>query len=480
MTDPNVVTAAPAATDHLIDSSATPVELRPMTRAQFDAWLAGATPAQAAWVRALDFTAEAGKRALLPGAQGDGRLEAVLLGVEAPADLWSFAALPQELPAGDYRLSADLPPELAEAAALGWAIGGYRFRRYKSDDAAPLARLVWPEAVDRDEVARLAAGVGLVRDLINTPAEDMGPADLEGSARDLAERYGGRLAVTVGDDLLAADYPAIHAVGRAAGAARAPRLLDLSWSGSETGPQVTLVGKGVCFDTGGLDLKSAGNMKLMKKDMGGAAHVLGLAYLIMDAGLPLRLRVLVPAVENAVSGEAFRPLDVLRTRQGLTVEVGDTDAEGRLILCDALAEAGRDAPDLLIDMATLTGAARVALGTEVPALFCNHEPLARAALAAADSQDDPLWRLPLHQPYRRLLDSKVADLCNIPSSGFGGAITAALFLERFVPDSVPWIHVDLMAWTPSARPGRPEGGEAQGLRALFALLRETGARGGWR
>ena len=478
MSDSYTVVANPAAPDHLIDAAEAPVELLPLTKAELESWRAAASPSDAAWVAALDFSAQAGKFALLPAP--DGSLLRVLLGVEDPADLWAFAGLPEALPAGDYCLAKGSSGALAEVAALGWAIGGYRFRRYKTKEETKLARLVWPDGLDRAEVSRLAAGVGWVRDLITTPAEDMGPGDLEGSARDLCDRYGAQLTVVAGPELLERDYPAVHTVGRAAAQGREPRLIDLTWTGSESGPQVTLVGKGVCFDSGGLDLKSPANMKLMKKDMGGAAHVLGLAYLIMDAGLPLRLRVLVPAVENAVSGNAFRPLDILRTRQGLTVEVGDTDAEGRLILCDALAEAVRDRPDLLLDMATLTGAARVALGTELPALFCNSDTLAAAALTAAEQEGDPLWRLPLHKPYERFLDSKVADLSNIGSTGFGGAITAALFLQRFVPEGTPWIHIDLMAWNTASRPGRPEGGEAQGLRALFRLVRMTAERGSWR
>lgn len=468
------------ATSHLVEPAAAApdgvAEIVAVTKDGLAAWREAATPRERAWVEALGFAAEPGKTALLADEQG--RLARVLLGVEGEGDLWSWAGLPSTLPAGAYRLAPGSAG--ARSAALGWAIGGYRFDRYKSQASAPLARLVWPAEVEAAHVRRLAQAVWLVRDLINTPAEDMGPAELEAAARTLAADYDASLSVTLGADLLDADYPAIHAVGRAAAPGRAPRLIDLNWSGAPAGPRVTLVGKGVCFDTGGLDLKSAANMKLMKKDMGGAAHVLGLARLVMDARLPLRLRVLIPAVENAVSGNAFRPLDVLRTRQGLTVEVGDTDAEGRLILCDALAEAGRQNPDLLLDMATLTGAARVALGTELPALFSNDDALAEAALAAGRAEDDPLWRLPLHPPYRRHLDSKVADLSNIGGSGFGGAITAALFLERFVPEGTPWIHVDLMAWNTGGRPGRPEGGEAQGLRALFALVAETAERGGWR
>jgi leucyl aminopeptidase len=468
----------PSATAHLVESAEGAVEIVPLAKPDLEAWLERAQPAEAAWVRALGFAGEAGKTAVLPAAEGG--LGRALVGVERAGDLWSYAGLPFGLPAGTYRLAEGAAPEVAEALALGWAIGGYRFARYKTKEGDRPAELVWPAGADTAEVARRAESVWLVRDLVNTPAEDMGPADLEATARGLADAYGAELTVTAGDDLLTAGYPAIHAVGRAAGAGRAPRLIDLGWTGDASGPLIALVGKGVCFDTGGLDLKSAANMKLMKKDMGGAAHVLGLARLVMDARLPVRLRMLIPAVENAVSGESFRPLDVLTTRQGLTVEVGDTDAEGRLILCDAIAEAVAQEPDLLLDMATLTGAARVALGTELPALFCNSDPLAEAALAAGRAEDDPVWRLPLHAPYRRHLESKVADISNIGGGGFGGAITAALFLERFVPEGTPWIHLDLMSWNTAGRPGRPEGGEAQALRSLWTLLRQTADRGGWR
>ncbi|MGH6959389.1 MAG: leucyl aminopeptidase family protein, partial [Dongiaceae bacterium] len=323
----------------------------------------------------------------------------------------------------------------------------------------------------REAVERTARAVFLVRDLVNTPAEDMGPAELAAAAEGVARAAGARLKVVVGDALLKANYPMVHAVGRAS--ARAPRLIDLRWG--DRGPRIALVGKGVCFDSGGLDLKPSSNMLLMKKDMGGAAHVLALAQMIMATGLPVRLRVLVPAVENSVSGNAFRPLDVLRSRKGLTVEVGNTDAEGRLILADALAEACTEKPDLLVDCATLTGAARVALGTDLPALFANDDATAEALLRHGQAEDDPLWRLPLHRPYRKQLDSKVADINNVSAGAYGGAITAALFLAEFVEPAVPWVHIDMMAWNVSARPGRPEGGEAVALRALYALIAERAA-----
>jgi leucyl aminopeptidase len=326
---------------------------------------------------------------------------------------------------------------------------------------------VWPDAADRAAVQRTAEAIYLVRDLINLPANDLGPAELADAAEKLARRHKAKCRVIVGDELIEAGYPAIHAVGRAS--VRAPRLIDLTW-GRKSHSKVTIVGKGVCFDSGGLDIKPSSGMLLMKKDMGGAAHALGLAHMIMAAGLPVRLRVLVPAVENMVSGDAFRPLDVLRTRKGLTVEVGNTDAEGRLILCDALAEACREKPALLVDFSTLTGAARVALGPDIPAMFSNDDALADDLAAAGRAVSDPVWRLPLHQPYRKGLDSKVADIGNVASGGFAGAIVAGLFLEAFVEPGIPWAHFDLSAWNFSARPGRPEGGEALALRAVHAVI----------
>ncbi len=423
--------------------------------------------ATAAWARRTGFSARPGEICLVPGP--DGTLARVLVGASDEA-VWGHAALAAGLPAGAYRLEDRLDRRSATAAALGWALGGYRFRRYrgKAGDGAG-ARLVWPRGADRAAVERAAEATFLVRDLVNTPAADMGPAELAAAARRLARRHGARVSVIVGRDLLRRGYPLIHAVGRAS--PRAPRLVDLRW-GAAGRPRVTLVGKGVCFDSGGLDLKSASGMKLMKKDMGGAANALGLAAMIMAAELPVRLRVLIPAVENSVSGAAMRPGDVLRSRKGLTVEVGNTDAEGRLVLADALAEADREKPALLVDLATLTGAARVALGPEVPAFFSGDDALAEALARHAGTTDDPLWRLPLWDPYRRSLESRIADLNNVAEGGYAGAITAALFLRSFVDGRTPWIHVDMMAWNTRGRPGRPEGGEAQSIRALFALIEE--------
>lgn len=453
----------------LVDETTGAVPLICLRPQNLDAWRGAQPPARATWVTAAGFLARAGETCLLPGEGGV--LSGALVGLGEAPDRWALAGSPTALPQGTYAL-ADTPateaPGFAEAVAVAWALGAHRFDRYRTRaPAEPPARLAWPAGVDRAAVARRVAAITLTRDLVNTPAADMGPADLAAVARALAERHGGVFTEIVGDTLLTENWPVVHAVGRAS--ARAPRLLDLRW-GDDAHPRVTLVGKGVVFDTGGLDLKPAGNMQLMKKDMGGAAHALGLAHAIMAAGLPVRLRVLIPAVENAVSGDSFRPLDVLTTRKGLTVEVGNTDAEGRLVLADALAEADAENPALLLDLATLTGAARVALGPDVPALFCRDEALAADLLAAGETTGDPLWRLPLHAGYRPLLDSPVADLNSTGSSPHAGAITAALFLAEFVSPETPWAHLDLFAWAPKARPGRPEGGAAQGLDALFTLI----------
>ena len=449
-------------------SGATPVTA--VAREAYDDWLKGQEAAVRDWIGRSGFRPQPGAFCLLPGEAG--AVAQVLMVFDAEESIWSFAALPTTLPPGLYRLDQGLRPGLASRAALGWALGSYSFTRYK-ENPREYPRLVWPKSADRDQVSHTAEAIALVRDLINTPAGDMGPSHLAEAARALAKRHKAKCAVIVGDTLLKRNYPAVHAVGRAA--ADEPRLIDLRWG--TRGPKVTLVGKGVCFDTGGLDLKPAAGMKLMKKDMGGAAHVLGLASLIMAEKLPLRLRVLIPAVENAVSGNAFRPLDVLQTRKGLTVEVGNTDAEGRLILCDALTEADGEKPDLLLDFATLTGAARVALGPDLPAMFSNDDKLAGLILRHGAAEGDPVWRLPLFKGYRQGLESKVADLNNISNSPYGGAITAALFLETFVSPGTSWAHFDVMAWNVASRPGRPEGGEAMGLRAVYAAIVELTRRG---
>lgn len=432
---------------------------------EFDTWLGRQDQVTRRWVNSCGFQAKPGSSCLVPDT--DHGLASVLLGSRAD-DIWALGALPASLPAGSYYLACEGEPEQLERLGLGWALGSYQFNRYR-ERPAPTASLALPASCDLAHIRRLAAATNLVRDLINTPAEDMMPEHLAAAAEQVAQKYGASFEQIVGDELLSRNYPTIHAVGRAS--THPPRLLDLRW-GDPAHPKLTLVGKGVCFDSGGLDIKPASGMRLMKKDMGGAAHVLGLAQAVMDAGLPVRLRVLVPAVENAISGNAFRPGDVIRTRQGLSVEIDNTDAEGRLVLCDALSEAATEAPALLIDFATLTGAARVAVGTDMPAYFCTDRQLAARLLEQADREQDPIWQLPLHQPYRELLDSKIADLVNSSSGGYAGAITAALFLQEFVPAGMAWTHFDLMAWNTRSRPGRPEGGEAMGLRAVYAYLRD--------
>ncbi len=452
----------------LIDDDAGAVPVVAVSKAGLAAWHESAPARERDWVMATGFTGDAGKLALVPDKKGG--LGRVLVGMaEGEAAMWAFAGLSDTLPEGGYRIEAIPDGTDASRIALGWALGTYAFTRYRAPKKASGARLVWPDGADRGLVERLAGGTFLARDLVNTPASDMGPAELADAAVAVAEKAGARHRVIEGDALLDENYPTIHAVGRAS--ARAPLLVDITW-GDKSAPKVTLVGKGVCFDSGGLDLKTASGMLMMKKDMAGAAIMLGLAQAIMAAALPVRMRVLLPCVENAVSGNAMRPRDIVKTRKGLTVEIGNTDAEGRLILCDALAEASTENPALLVDAATLTGAARVALGPELPALFCNDDSLAAALAAAGTLEDDPVWRMPLWRPYRRNLDSKIADLNNVSEGPQGGAITAALYLQEFVAPGIPWAHLDVMAWNNRARPGRPEGAEAQTLRALYAHIAE--------
>jgi leucyl aminopeptidase len=419
-----------------------------------------------AFADAAGFEAKAGRHLLLPAA--DGALAGVLFALEpadeASKDLFWPGALPGVLPPGAYRFAN--APHDSRLAALAFALGCYRFARYRKQEAKDI-KLELPGNVDGEDLSRMADGVCLARDLINTPANDMGPPDLEDAARALAGRHGASVRSVVGDDLISENFPLVHAVGRAA--ARAPRLIDIAW-GDPGHPKITLVGKGVCFDTGGLDIKPESGMLNMKKDMGGAACMLALAHMLMDRGSRIRLRVIIPAVENAISGAAFRPRDVYRSRKGLTVEIGNTDAEGRLILADAIALADEEHPDLIADMATLTGAARVALGTEVPPFYTDDDALASALANSAASENDPLWRMPLWRPYDQLLESKVADVNNVSSSNFGGSITAALFLRRFVDAAKAWLHCDIFAWNQTAKPGRPEGAECQAARALYALL----------
>ncbi|MFN3643511.1 MAG: leucyl aminopeptidase family protein [Gemmobacter sp.] len=441
-----------------------PLHLVPAeTAAAFAATL---PPEQAAWLAETGWTGAAGDLALLPGPGGAVAGAAFGLGDAAARRRrrLALAAAMARLPAGAWTLAADLGPDDAAEAALAALLAQYRFTRYRAAPV-PAARLHPPAGVDAPRIAAIAAGEFLTRDLINTPAADMGPAELEGALRALAARFGARVTATTGDALLAANLPLIHAVGRAS--PRAPRLLALDWG--ETGPQVTLVGKGVCFDTGGLDLKPSASMLLMKKDMGGAATVMGLAQMLMQTQAPLRLRVLIPAVDNAVAGNAFRPKDILTARNGLTVEVNNTDAEGRLVLADALALAAEAPCDLLVSMATLTGAARVALGPDIAPFYTDDDPLAATLADAAAAVRDPVWRMPLHAPYEADIEPGIADLDNAPSGGMAGSITAALFLRRFA-GAARYVHFDIYAHQPADAPGQPKGGVGQGARALFAAL----------
>jgi len=422
------------------------------------------SPAERRWAQAAAF--EGAPNSFCALADAKGNIARVLAGVAAADDPWALAALPMKLPMGRYEIGKGAVNVAPHDAAFAWDLGSYQFTRYKKAKRTPSELQV--ELSGRVvESLQLAEAVRLVRDLINTPTEDLGPAELSDVAREQAELFGGEFQEWVGDDLLAQNFPAIHAVGRAA--SRPPRLIEIRW-GNPKNPRLAIVGKGVCFDSGGLDIKGAEGMRLMKKDMGGAAHAIALARLVMQRKLPYRLHLLVPAVENAIAGNAYRPGDVIRTRAGHTVEVGNTDAEGRVILCDALAYAVERKPKTLIDFATLTGAARVALGPELPVLFANDEKLARRLLDAADANSDPMWRLPLWRNYRRLFDSDVADFNNSGRGGFAGAIAAALFLDYFVPDDIAWAHFDVFSWNDVARPGRPAGGDAQGLRAVLAAL----------
>jgi leucyl aminopeptidase len=434
-------------------------------------WLATQDPATRAWLDALRFRAERHQLVVLP--DGAGALRGAVLGLGALAaaselELWHLAGAPERLPVETWRIETVLPPAAATAAALGWATGSYRFDRYRSAPRTPAngAALVPPALADMDYVRNASQALAMARDFINMPAADMTPTLLASEASELARRHDGQARIVDGD-ALKDGYPAVYAVGRAA--AQAPRLIDLIW-GQPSHPKLTLVGKGVCFDSGGLDLKTAAGMLMMKKDMGGAACVLALASMIMQRRLPVRLRVLIPAVENAVSGDAYHPGDVLRTRRGISVEVGNTDAEGRLVLCDALAAAGEEEPDLLIDLATLTGAARIALGPELPALFGTRDDTVEALLRHGRELADPLWRMPLWSGYDDEFSSKVADVNNVSASSFAGSIIGALFLRRFVAATQDWLHVDLYAWNGKERPGRPVGAEAQAVRALYALI----------
>ena len=435
----------------------------------YAAWLRGQTPHTATWLASQGYRPERGRLLCVPGLDGPSGSVVVGLGSNPEIDLWLAAGLADRLPAGDYHLGASLTPSQSTHFTLGWLLGGYRYSRYRSGEGLPARpRLQIPKGADAPYAIAAGKAANLARDLINTPANDLGPAELEAAARTLASELGGELQVLQGEPLLQG-YPLIEAVGR--GSPRAARLIDLRFP-RPGAPRVTLVGKGVCFDTGGLDLKPAAGMLLMKKDMGGAACALALTQMLRTLQAPIDLRLLIPAVENSVDGFSFRPGDVLRSRKGLSVEIGNTDAEGRLVLADALADAALDNPDLLIDLATLTGAARVALGPDLPAVFSGDRTVLADLQRHGEEQGDPLWPMPLWAGYSDELNSRIADLNNASASGFAGAITGALFLQRFVADPTRWIHLDLYAWNPKDRPGRPIGAEAQGIRALYGLIRQ--------
>ncbi|PHP28408.1 leucyl aminopeptidase family protein [Limimaricola cinnabarinus] len=448
------------------DADALPLRL--VAPETLDAALEALPEVARGWARAQGFKAGAGAVLALPDAKGGLWGALVGLGDETARRRGRFiaASAASKLPEGTYALDPATDPALAAETALGWLLESYRFDRY-AEQFAPKARLVAPEGIDAERIRAIAAGEALTRDLINTPASDMGPADLEAAAAGLAEEFGARMAVTRGEDLLAGNLPLIHTVGRAAAPDRAPRLIDMRWG--DQGPTLTLVGKGVCFDTGGLNLKPGGSMALMKKDMGGAATVLGLARMIMALGLKIRLRVLIPAVENSVSADAFRPGDILASRKGLTVENNNTDAEGRLVLADALALGAEESPDLMISMATLTGAARVAVGPDLAPFYTDADEDAAAIARAAARVADPVWRMPFHDPYEPLIEPGIADLDNAPSGGMAGSVTAALFLRRFA-EGTRYAHFDIYGWNPRPAPARPKGGVGMGARALLEAM----------
>lgn len=437
------------------------ISIKVVVKNHFASWLEEQSDETKEWLIATQFRAEANALRLIPGKNGN--ISAVLYCVEDLDHFWNGGSLPLTLPEGIYQFEGIQTRYLSYAIA--WGLGAYQFTRYKSPTRQP-AQLYLPAEYETS-VKNMVQSIYLVRDCINTPTDDMGPTQLAKVAEKLANEFGASFNQVVGEELLQQNYPCIYTVGRASD--DEPRLLDIRW-GQPHHPKVTLVGKGVCFDSGGLDLKPASYMLLMKKDMGGGAHVLGLARMIMQAKLPLRLRVLIPAVENSVSGNAYRPGDIIKSRKGLTIEVGNTDAEGRVVLADALTEAVSEKPELLIDISTLTGAARVALGTELPAVFSNNDEFVNAVIQQGEKQGDPMWRMPLFALYRDHINSQIADINNNSSEAYGGAISAALFLKEFVPDEIPWLHFDMMAWNLRARPGRPQGGEAMSLRALFHYL----------
>lgn len=446
------------------DQKTQPVCVYAVKKDDYAAWLFEQNEHDKQWLEAMGFSADSAKACFFPDQVG--RLSKVIYVAEHFDSLWQLAGLSAQLPKGVFELKG-LTIEQYTLAAVAWGLATYRFTRYKNQENLSAPSLFLPEELNVDAIEREIDATCLVRDLINTPAEHMGPADLALAADKISSQFGASIKHIKGDDLLKEGFPAIHAVGR--GSNKAPQLIDMVW-GNPAHPKITLVGKGVCFDSGGLDLKSASTMRLMKKDMGGAAHVLGLAYWVMSNQLPIRLRMIIGAAENMVSGDAYRPGDVVSTRKGLTVEIGNTDAEGRVVLSDCLALACEDKPEIIIDFATLTGAGKVALGADIPSLFSNQDEFAKELERLSFKCDDPLWHMPLYKPYRDFLDSSIADLSNDSSSPYGGAITAALFLKEFISPEITWAHLDIMAWNAKARPGRPEGGEAMGLRAVYSYI----------
>lgn len=457
------------------NSDSPTVPITPITQGGLGQWLDAHSQHARNWVTSCGFQGKSGQVCLLPGP--DHSIERVLFGLGDKWDFWSFGALPTKLPKGVYHLETqNVAADPLFQACLAWTLGAYQFGRYKKHEGIE-TQLVCPDAVQYDSCIAQAEAVYFARDLINTPAEDMGPAELSYAAQHLSMHHGAAMDVIVGEELLDQNFPAIHLIGRAS--TRHPRLIDIQWrpkGGSPKAKKVTLIGKGITFDSGGLDIKPSSGMLNMKKDMGGAANVLGLAHMIMRANLDLNLRILIPAADNMISGNAVKPMDIVKTRSGLTVEIGNTDAEGRVVLCDAISYALEDRPDIMIDCATLTGAARIAMGLEVPALFCNNEDVSQRLLDCSKKTHDPLWPLPLWDGYRSQMKTNIADLSSTGTSAYGGAITAALYLEEFIRVSdapeTPWAHIDMMAWNPSTKSGRPEGGEAMAIRALNQFLKD--------
>lgn len=445
------------------------IAIYPVTTISLESWTLQQPRHIQNWVKTSQFKAESGQCCLIP--HHDGSLGCVLIGLENEADFWAFGALPSRLPAGQFMIADSVLLKNAaqyHQAALAWGLGAYQFSQYKSETQPRLAKLILPIAVDYASLEKFLSAIELTRNLINTPAEDMGPDALENAVIAVAKKCGAATAVIKGEKLLKENYPAIHAVGRAS--SREPRVIDLRWSKHKNAPKITLVGKGVCFDSGGLDLKNAAGMLLMKKDMSGAAMMLATAQLIMSHDLPVQLRLLIGAVENSVSSNSYRPGDIVKTRSGKTVEITNTDAEGRMVLCDLLFEACKEKPDVVIDFATLTGAARVALGEDIPALYAQPQSFADDLLKASRVVNDPLWQLPLVSQYKEKLKSEIADMINAADSPYGGSITAALFLQAFVTPETKWAHVDVAAWNFKAKPGRPVGGDAFGVRAVFEYI----------